>query len=202
MRKTIDDDDNLFLSRFSDMKRAMKKTDFEYRCYPCRRQEDKARLYTRSYDLILHMVNMHRKYPVDVKHNAYYAVDGSDLRDATEEEIVKYRLAAAHKCKKPDVELTGDRSKSTTVNAHEERRDNNSLYKGDANRRRGDSPRAGKKKTGKRVTGKPRGKVAARPVVTRGAIETQYIEITAKQTASDRREKESQRVVCPNLRRR
>jgi len=87
------DDIELCLSRFSDMKKTAKKTEFEYKCYPCRKQEDKARSYTRSYDLILHMVNTHRKYPLDARHNTYYAANGSDLRDATEEEIEKYRLA-------------------------------------------------------------------------------------------------------------
>jgi len=43
------------LSRFSDMKKTAKKTEFEYKCYPCRKQDNKARSYTRSYDLILHM---------------------------------------------------------------------------------------------------------------------------------------------------
>jgi len=45
--------------RFSDMKKAAKKTDFDYKCFPCREQDDKARSNTRSYDLILHMVNTH-----------------------------------------------------------------------------------------------------------------------------------------------
>jgi len=179
MRKTIDNDDNLFLSRFSDIKRAMKKTDFEYRCYPCQvLQDDKARSYTKSYDLILHMVNTHRKFPIDAKHNAYYAAVGSDLRDATEEEVVEYRLAAPHKRKKPDVELSGDRSESATVVAHEETRDDNRPYKRDANRHRKNSPRDGGK------TGKLRGKVVVCPVATRGAIETQHIETTAERTAS------------------
>jgi len=73
--------DEFCLSRFIDMKKAAKKTEFEYKCFPCRKQDDKARSYTRSYDLILHMVNTHSKYPNDVRHNAYYAADGSDLRN-------------------------------------------------------------------------------------------------------------------------
>jgi len=56
------------------------------------------------------MVNTHRKYPVEAKHNTYYAADGSDLRDATEEEIEKYRLAASHKRGKP--ESSGEKSES------------------------------------------------------------------------------------------
>jgi len=54
--------DEFCLSRFSEIKKAAKKMEFEYRCFPCRKQDDKARSYTRSYDLILHMVNTHTKY--------------------------------------------------------------------------------------------------------------------------------------------
>jgi len=107
------DDIELCLYRFSDMKKTAKKTEFEYKCYPCRKQDDKARSYTRSYDLILHMVNTHCKYPVDARHNTYYAANGSYLRDATEEEIEKYRLAATHKRRKP--ESFCDKSESVTM---------------------------------------------------------------------------------------
>jgi len=68
-----------------------------------------------DYDLILHMVNTHRKFPVDAKHNAYYAADGSDLRDATRDEIKKYRLAAAHKRRKPEAESFCEKSESATT---------------------------------------------------------------------------------------
>jgi len=44
------------LSRYIDMKKAAKKTDFEYRYFSCRKQDDKARSYTRSYDLILQVI--------------------------------------------------------------------------------------------------------------------------------------------------
>jgi len=98
------------LSRYTNMKKAAKKMDFEYRCFPCRKQDDKARSYTLSYDLTLHMVNTHKKFPNDVKHNAYYAANGTDLRDASDEEIDKYRLAAAHKRKKPAVEAALDKT--------------------------------------------------------------------------------------------
>jgi len=97
------------------MKKTLRKTEFEYRCLPCRKQDDKARSYTRSYDLILHMVNTHKKFPTDAKHNVYYEADGSDLRDATPEEKEKYRLAALHKRKKPEAESSGGKSESTTA---------------------------------------------------------------------------------------
>jgi len=59
------------------------------------------------------MVNTHGKFPVDARHNTYYEANGSDLRDATEEEIEKYKLAAAHKRRKP--ESSCDKSESATV---------------------------------------------------------------------------------------
>jgi len=58
-------------------------------------------------------VNAHRKFPVDARHNAYYAADGSDLRDATTGEVKKYRLAASHKRRKP--ESSCDKSESATL---------------------------------------------------------------------------------------
>jgi len=96
------------------MKRTTRKIEtFEYKCFQCLKQDDKARCYTRSYDLILHTVITHRKFPVDARHNTYYAADGSDLRDATAEEIKKYRLAASHKRRKP--ESSCEKSESATV---------------------------------------------------------------------------------------
>jgi len=65
------------------------------------------------------MVNTHKKFPIDAKHNAYYAADGSHLRDATKEEKEKYRLAALHKRKKPEVESSCGKSGSTTAVAQE-----------------------------------------------------------------------------------
>jgi len=49
----------LCLNRFSDMKKTAKQTEFEYKCFTCRKQDDKSRSYTRSYDLILHTINTH-----------------------------------------------------------------------------------------------------------------------------------------------
>jgi len=99
-----------------------------------------ARCYTRSYDLILHMVNTHRKFPVGAKHNAYYAADGTDLRDATKEEIEKYRLAAMHKRKKTDADPTwgkGGSSASTTGgNREQTHKRNDTQRKSDSSRDR------------------------------------------------------------------
>jgi len=87
------------------------------------------------------MVNTHRKFPVDAKHNAYYAADGSDLREATDEEVIKYQLAAAHKRKKPDADVTVDRSGSTTAAIPEAKRDDDRSSQRDADRHRKCSPR-------------------------------------------------------------
>jgi len=61
------DNSNFCLYRFCDMKKTAKKMNFEYKCFLCRVQDDKARSYTRSYDLILHTVNTHLKFPNDVR---------------------------------------------------------------------------------------------------------------------------------------
>jgi len=99
------------------MKKAVKKPEWEYRCFPCQEQDDKARKYTRSYDLVLHMVNTHRNFPMDGKHNAYYAADGSDVRDATKKEVEKYHLAALHKRKKPDADAAGGSKSGSSTSA-------------------------------------------------------------------------------------
>jgi len=96
------DNNELCLFSYTDIKKTAKKPKFEFRCFPCLKQDDKPRSYTRSYDLTLHMVNTHTKFPIDLKNNTYYAADGSDIRDATKEEIEKYRLAASHKRRKPE----------------------------------------------------------------------------------------------------
>jgi len=134
------DNDSFCLFRFSNMRKMAKKTYFEYRCFPCPKQDDKVRSYTRSYDLILHMVNTHRKFPVDAKHNAYYAADGSDLRDATGEEIEKYRQAAAHKHRKPDAESSCEKSESATMTHPGRKVDTTHLRKEEDRGRRGYFP--------------------------------------------------------------
>jgi len=123
------------------MKKAAKKTDFEYNCFPCRKQDDKARSYTRSYDLILHMVNTHNKYPVEARHNAYCAADGSDLRDATEVEREKNRLAALHKRRKLDAESSCGKSGSATAVMHDSKRAVVDTQQLDSRRREGDLSR-------------------------------------------------------------
>jgi len=68
----VDNDEPCFF-RDSEMKRTAKKQEFEYRCFPCREQDDKARTYASgtyaSEQIILHMVNTHVKFRNDVRHN-------------------------------------------------------------------------------------------------------------------------------------
>jgi len=83
------------------------------------------------------MVNTHRKYPVDARNNTYYAADGSDLRDATEEEIEKYRLAATHKKRNP--ESSCDKSESATMVTEVRKGDKIRVHKTDEGGRGGHS---------------------------------------------------------------
>jgi len=67
-----------------------------FKCQPCDEIEDRDRTYTRSYDLVAHLVNTHKLYPISIKHNATYLPLKSDLRAATAEEILKYKDANKH----------------------------------------------------------------------------------------------------------
>jgi len=78
----------------------MKKTG--YVCYPCWKENGREKPYSRSYDLIAHMVNVHEKYPDGAVNKAAYSTDGSNVRDATEEEKVRYCDANKHCRKKVD----------------------------------------------------------------------------------------------------
>jgi len=73
-----------------------------YVCFPCWKETGRDRPYSRSYDLIAHMVNAHGKYPEGAVKKAAYSTDGSNVRDATEEEFIRYRDANKHRRKKLD----------------------------------------------------------------------------------------------------
>jgi len=73
-----------------------------YVCYPCWKENGREKSYSRSYDLIAHMVNVHEKYPDGAVNKVAYSTDGSNVRDATEEEKVRYRDANKHRRKKVD----------------------------------------------------------------------------------------------------
>jgi len=78
----------------------MKKTG--YICFPWWKEDGRDRPYSRSYDLFAHMVNVHEKFPVGASNKTAYKTDGSDVRDATPEEMIRYRDANEHRCKKVD----------------------------------------------------------------------------------------------------
>jgi len=46
--------------------------------------------FPRARDLVKHLVSSHKLYPKDVQQGHEYACDGSDLRDATSEEMIRY----------------------------------------------------------------------------------------------------------------
>jgi len=94
------------------------------------------------------------KYPNDVPHNTYYAADGSDLRDATSHEIEKYRLAAAHKRKRPEAKLApakGGNKPSTAT--RDDKKGSNRPSRSDATKYRENSPRIRDKDSGSRGCG-------------------------------------------------
>jgi len=62
------------------------------------------------------MVNVHEKYPDGAVNKAAYSTDGSNVRDATEEEKVRYRNANKHRRKKVDEKSSSSEpSASNTV---------------------------------------------------------------------------------------
>jgi len=91
------------------------------------------------------MVNAHAKYPNDVKHNTIYPADGTDLRDATAEEVEKYRLAATHKRRKPEVEAPGGKIDTIACATRGDKKDEIKPSKRDESKHREESGRQGDK---------------------------------------------------------
>jgi len=85
-----------------------------------------------------------------VRHNTYYRADGSDLRDATEEEIEKYRLAASYKRRKPESEPVRDKAKTTNSATRDEKKESAQPTKCDDDRGREKSIRHRDKDAGSR----------------------------------------------------
>jgi len=87
-----------------------------FKCQPCDEIEERDRTYTRSYDLVAHLVNTHSLYPMNIKHNVTYLPVKSDLRPATAEEISKHKDANKHSRKRvPETASTGEASVSGTT---------------------------------------------------------------------------------------
>jgi len=97
-------------------KTTQKVTRLFFKCQPCDKFNGRDRTYTRSYDLVAHLVNTHDLYPVSIKHNATYLPLKSDLRPATAEEVLKYKDANKHGRKRtPGAVLTGEATASGTT---------------------------------------------------------------------------------------
>jgi len=77
-------------------KNTQRTTRLLFKCQPCDEINGRDRTYTRSYDLIAHLVNTHDQYTISIKHNATYLPLKADLRPATAEEILKYKDANKH----------------------------------------------------------------------------------------------------------
>jgi len=98
------------LGFISDMKKS------GYVCFPCWKEDGCNRPYSRSYDLIAHMVNVHGKFTDSAINNTAYRTDGSDVRDATAEEKLRYLDANKHKRKKATSTVNStETSKSDTA---------------------------------------------------------------------------------------
>jgi len=126
-------------------KTTQKPTRLLFKCQPCDEIEERDRTYTRSYDLVAHLVNTHSLYPMSIKHNATYIPAKSDLRPATAEEISKHKDANKHgKKRAPETASTGEASASVTTLEPEglggPRRER------EAHRPKGDSQSTGEKK--------------------------------------------------------
>jgi len=67
----------------------IKKTG--YNCFPCWAEDGRERPYSRSYDLIAHIVNAHGKFAENAINNTAYNTNGLDVREATAVEKIRYR---------------------------------------------------------------------------------------------------------------
>jgi len=97
-------------------KNVQRTAKLAFKCQPCDEFNSRDRTYTRSYDLVAHLVNTHDVYPASIKHNATYLPLKSDLRPATAEEVLKYKDANKHGRKRTTgAASTGEASASGTT---------------------------------------------------------------------------------------
>jgi len=97
-------------------KNTQRTTKLAFKCQPCDEFSGRDRTYTRSYDLIAHLVNTHDLYPTSIKHNVTYLPLKTDLRTATADEIAKYKDASRHGRKKgAETTSAGEASASVTT---------------------------------------------------------------------------------------
>jgi len=159
-----DDNRELMLYVIITMTKTTQRPErFLIKCQRCDEEEDRDCAYTRSYDLVAHLVNKHKLYLISIRHNAPYLAVRSDLRPATAEEAAKHKDANNHRRKKMDERAsTGEASASgTTVEpeapvgpSHDlevRKKNDESTVSSDKNRKRdsGHVPRDGVKESGK-----------------------------------------------------
>jgi len=115
VRVETDNKPNLLLCINSAMtKTGQRPTRLLFQCQPCDEVEDRDQKYTRSYDLIAHLVSTHGMYPIGIKHITPYIAVKSDLRPATAEEMAKNKDANKHR-RKPEASTGKASASGTTV---------------------------------------------------------------------------------------
>jgi len=112
-----DNNHNLLLCVDSAMtKTTQRPVRLLFKCQRWDEEKEKDRAYTRLYDLVAHLFNKHKLFPISIRHNAPYLAVKSDLRPATAEETAKYKDANNHRRKKADDRAsTGEASASGTT---------------------------------------------------------------------------------------
>jgi len=68
---------------------AMNPNDIRYPCFFCGPSDSQG--FTRARDFVKHSVCSHKHYPKDVQQGHVNACDGSDMKEATDEERARYR---------------------------------------------------------------------------------------------------------------
>jgi len=113
----IKDNPELFLCVGDRMKKATQRPSRSlFKCQTLDEEEDRNLAYTRSYGLIAHLVNKHRLFLMNIRHNAPYNAVKSDLRPATAEEMIKYKDASSHRRKNAEERSSaGEASASCTT---------------------------------------------------------------------------------------
>jgi len=97
---------NCYFSRMTKTTVTVDAAKVIYECFRCK-QADKKKSYSRPRDMICHSVANHGEFPHGVRLNKLYLSDGTDLRPATEDEILSYG-DDSHKAKKKPAEAVDD----------------------------------------------------------------------------------------------
>jgi len=134
-----DDNHNLLLCVDSTMmKTTQQLVRLLFKCQRCDEEEEHDRAYTRSYDLVAHLVNKHKLFPISIRYNAPYLAIKTDLRPATAEEAAKYKDANNHRRKKAD-ERASTRETSASGTTIEPEAPKGPSYDREARKKKGES---------------------------------------------------------------